>query len=178
MAKRQFQLSEDALQQFRRAEQATRDVHELRRLQAVRLYGTGSAMASILDLLACSERSVHYWIQCYQLGGLAALASQWQGGNARKLSAHQTAELKERLHHYRPDQILPPTLRVSRGAFWTLSDLRLAVQQWFEVSYQSDDSYLKLLHDCGFSYQRTERVYRSRASDQQIADFEAELEKK
>jgi transposase len=112
------------------------------------------------------------------LGGLAALESQWQGGNARKLSAHQTAELKERLHHYRPDQILPPTLRVSRGAFWTLSDLRLAVQQWFEVSYQSDDSYLKLLHDCGFSYQRTERVYRSRSSDQQIADFEAELEKK
>ena len=73
---------------------------------------------------------------------------------------------------------MPPTLRVSRGQLWTVSDLRLAGQQWYEVSYQSDDTYLKLLHESGFSYQPTERVYRSRASERQVADFEAELEKK
>jgi len=178
MAKRQFQLSEQDLQQFRRAEQCTRDVHELRRLQAVRLYGTGSSVSSIVELLGCGERSVRYWAGGYQSAGLSALQSHWQGGNARKLSVEQTADLKARLHQYTPEQVLAAAIRVSRGAFWTVSDLRLVVQQWYEVSYQSDDTYLKLLHECGFSYQRAERVYRSRASEQQIAEFEAQLEKK
>jgi hypothetical protein len=31
------------------------------------------------------------------------------------------------------------------------------------------------MHECGFSYQRAEKVYRSRASD--IADFERPFEK-
>ena len=97
MAKRQFQLSEQDLQHFRWAEQATRDVHELRRLQAVRLYGTGSAMATRVELLAGSEGSVRYWTGCYQVSGLAALQWQWQGGNARQLSVEQGADLKERL---------------------------------------------------------------------------------
>ncbi len=30
---------------------------------------------------------------------------------------------------------------------------------------------------CGFSYQRTEQIYKSRPSVQEVADFEAELEK-
>jgi|SRR5688572_17047 transposase len=178
MAKRQLQLSESELQQFRRAEQTTRDIHELRRLQAVRLYGTGNAVSSIVDLLGCSERSVRYWAGCYQTTGLSALQSHWQGGNALKLNRQQRQELKERLHQYTPEQVLAADLRVSRGAFWTVSDLRLVVQQWYQVTYQTEDSYLNLLHECGFSYQRAERVYRSRSSEQQIADFEAKLEKK
>ena len=178
MAKRQFQLSESELQQVRRAEQTTRDIHQLRRLQAVRLYGTGGAVSSIIDLLGCSERSVRYWAGCYQAAGLNGLQSHWQGGNALKLNQQQRQELKERLHQYTPDQVLSDEIRLSRGVFWTVSDLRLVVQQWYQVSYHSEDSYLNLLHECGFSYQRAERVYRSRSTEQQIADFEAKLEKK
>jgi transposase len=109
---------------------------------------------------------------------LAGLQSQWQGNNALKLNRQQRQELKERLHQYTPDQVLSAEVRVSRGSFWTVSDVRLVVQQWYQVSYQSEDTYQNLLHECGFSYQRTERVYRSRSSEQQIADFEARLEKK
>jgi len=32
--------------------------------------------------------------------------------------------------------------------------------------------------ECGFGYQRAEAIYRSKADEQTIADFEAELEKK
>ena len=148
MAKRQFQLSEPEIQKFRRTEQTTRDIHELRRLQAVRLYGTGSAVSHIIDLLGCSERSVRYWTGCYQAAGLKALQSQWQGNNALKLNREQRRELKERLHQYSPDQVLSDEVRVSRGTFWTVSDLRLVVQQWYQVVYQTEDSYLNLLHEC------------------------------
>jgi hypothetical protein len=37
MAKRQFQLTEDEITAFRQAEAQTRDVREVKRLQAVRL---------------------------------------------------------------------------------------------------------------------------------------------
>jgi transposase len=67
---------------------------------------------------------------------------------------------------------------MSAGQFWTVSDLEVAVQQWYGVSYRSPRSYVTLLHACGFTYQRAEKVYRSRASEHEIADFEAELEKK
>jgi transposase len=178
MAKRQFQLSEQQLNQLRQREQQTRDVHELKRLQAVRLYGSGMDTLTITATLTCAGRSLRQWAQRYQQHGVAGLQSQWQGNNACKLNRQQRHELKQRLYQYTPEQVLTAEVRVSRGAFWTVSDLRLAVQQWYAVSYRSDDTYLNLLHECGFSYQRAERVYRSRSTEQQIADFEAKLEKK
>ena len=68
-------------------------------------------------------------------------------------------------------------MRVRRGAFWTVSDLRLAVQRWYGVSYQSPTSYLTLLHECRFSQQKPETQYRSRPSEDAVAEFEARLEK-
>jgi hypothetical protein len=46
MAKRQFQLTEQELARIGQAEQQTRDVYELKRLQAVRLYGQVQAAQS------------------------------------------------------------------------------------------------------------------------------------
>ncbi|HEX3049194.1 MAG TPA: hypothetical protein VHP83_00955 [Aggregatilineaceae bacterium] len=49
MAKRQFQLNEQEIEQLRQAEQRTRDGHELKRLQAVRLYRTGMPITQIME---------------------------------------------------------------------------------------------------------------------------------
>lgn len=173
MAKRQFQLSEKEIQDFRQAEQQTREVHELRRLQAVRLYGSGVNLSEIVNVVACGESSVRQWAQHYRQQGIDALRSHWQGANANKLTPEQRDDLRQRLHHYRPVD-----LHLSQGQFWTVSDLRIAVQHWYGVSYHSEDSYLHLLHAGGFSYQRAERVYRSRPNAQTVNNFEAELEKK
>jgi len=173
MAKRHFELRADAIARFRQAEGQTRDRHELKRLQAVRLYGTGRSMSEIVNMLNCGESSVRQWVMRYTQDGLDGLRSRWQGGNANKLTPEQRADLRRRLHDDRPVD-----LHLSQGQFWTVSDLRVAVQQWYGVTYQSEDSYLHLLHTCGFSYQRAERVYRSRPNAQTVSDFEAELEKK
>ncbi len=173
MAKRQFELSESEIQHFRQAEQQTRDVHELKRLQAVRLYGSGVRLSEILKVVTCGESSVRQWAQHYRQNGIEALRSHWQGANANKLTPEQRADLRERVQAYRPVD-----LHLSQGQFWTVSDLRVAVQQWYGVTYHSEDSYLQLLRRCGFSYQRAERVYRSRPNVQTVNDFEAALEKK
>ena len=178
MAKRQFQLNEEEIQQLRQTEQETRDVLELKRLQAVRLYGSGVPTSEITNVVNCTERSVRRWSQRYTEKGVAGLKSKWDGENALKLNREQRADLKQRLHTYRPEQVLAPQIRVSQGQFWTISDLQIVVQAWYGVSYRSRESYRLLLRECGFSYQQVEAIYRSRVDQQTMADFEAELEKK
>lgn len=147
-------------------------------MQAARLDGSGLATAEIQRLVGCAERTIRQWSQRYRQRGLAGLHSQWQGDNALKLDRQQRADLKTRLRQYRPDQVLTTEIRVSRGQFWTVSDLQIVVQQWYGVTYATRDSYRRLLAECGFSYQHTETVYRSRPDEASVADFEAELEKK
>jgi len=178
MAKREFQLTQEERQAFERAERQTPDARELRRLQAVRLYGSGVPSRDIVELVQCRERRIREWAHKYRQHGLSGLKSAWQGENALKLSRAQRADLKQRLHQYRPDHVLPAHIRISQGQFWTVSDLQIVVEQWYGVRYRTLDSYRGLLHECGFSYQHTEKVYRSQPDAQTVADFQADLEKK
>jgi transposase len=180
MGKRQFQLSETEINHLRQQEQQTHRATELRRLQAVRLYGSGVAVEQIMDIVGCAESSIRAWAQAYQRDGLAALQLHYDRSahNASKLTETQRTDLQQRLHQYRPNQVLAADERVNQGQFWTVRDLQVVVEQWYGVIYDDRGSYRSLLHDCGFSYQRAERVYKSRPSPLDIADFEAELEKK
>jgi transposase len=180
VGKRHFQLSENEVNHLRQQEQQTHRASELKRLQAVRLYGSGMPIEQIMNLIGCAESSIRAWAQAYKRAGIAALQLHYDGSaqNASKLSEAQRADLHQRLHDYRPDQVLSPERRISRGQFWTVSDLQLVVEQWYGVVYEDPGSYRHLLHRCGFSYQRAERVYKSRPSQTAIADFEAELEKR
>ena len=178
MARRQFVLGEDEVASLQRAEAETRDVRALKRLQAVRLYGTGYASADIQTMVGCSWRALMEWCQSYRATGVDGLYSHWPRDNALKLSRAQRADLRAKLHSYRPDQVIAPDVRISQGQFWTVSDLKIVVERWYQVTYQGESSYRRLLHECGLSQQQTERQYRSRAGEQTVADFEALLEKK
>ena len=178
MAKRDFQLSQEERQAIERAERQTRDAYELRRLQAVRLYGVGVPSRDITAMVQCSERRIREWAHKYQQDGLEGLKSHWQGENALKLSRAQRSDLKQRLQQAQPEQVISAEVRISQGQFWTVSDLQIVVEQWYGVRYATRDSYQRLLAECGFSYQHTAKVYRSQPDAQTVADFEAELEKK
>lgn len=178
MAKRKFQLTEAEIGSFRQAEQQTRDVRELKRLQAVRLYGTGERVATIQRLTGCGPVSPCQWASEYGRGGLAALRTGWRGGNANKLTAEQRRDLWEKLDQYSPDQVLASPVRQAQGGFWTVSDLHLVIEQWYGVTYKSESSYRHLLHTSGLSYQKVEKVYRSQPGAVRLAEFDGELEKK
>ncbi len=178
MANRAFTLSEQEVIDMQRAEEATRDARTLKRLQAVRLYGTGQPVSAVQTLVGCSWRALMDWCGAYRARGLDGLQSHWRGENALKLSRAQRADLKARVNAYRPDQVLSAQLRISQGQFWTVGDLKVVLKHWYGVTYQSATSYQTLFHECGFSQQQTEKVYRSRPDELTIADFEARLEKK
>ncbi len=171
-------LSDDEVGVWQPAEAETRDARELKRLQAVRLYGTGYAAADIQNMVGCSWRALMAWCQAYRGQGVDGVHNHWPRDNALKLSRAQRADLKAKLHTYRPDQVIAPEVRISHGQFWTVSDLKIVVERWYAVTYQGESSYRRLLHQCGLSQQQTERQYRSRADEQTVADFEAMLEKK
>jgi transposase len=178
MAKRQFILTEQEINKLRQAEGQTENVQELRRLQAVRLYGEGKPVQEIMDVVGGSWRALMDWCHRYREEGVAGLASKYQGQNAAKLTGQQRGDLAERLNQYRPDQVIPAEMRLSQGKFWTISDLKIVVKEWYGVVYQSDTSYRSLLHTCRFSRQKPESRYRHRPDDLTVAEFEAEVEKK
>ncbi len=82
----------------------------------------------MLRLLQVSDRRIREWAHKYRQAGLTGLKAQWQGENALKLSRAQRADLKQRLQQYRPDQVIASDLRISRGQFWTVSDLQIVVK--------------------------------------------------
>jgi len=172
MAKRQIHLTEEEIVAFRQAEAQTHDVRELKRLQAVRLYGMGEDVSVIQKLVGCGPVSPAQWAIEYRRGGLKGLQSRWQGGNANKLRADQRQDLVEKLEQYSPEQVIAPDVRVERGTFWTVSDLQIVVEQWYGVTYRT------LLQSGGLSYQKVEKVYRSQPGAVQLADFEMTVEKK
>jgi transposase len=178
MAKREFVLTEPERNELNRAYDQASAAGEQRRIQAVRLYGEGWSVPEIQDIVGCSERSLRRWCAWYQQGGLERLEDQRTGGNNAKLPPEQRAAVLERVRTYRPDQLLPTEVRISRGEFWTVSDLQIGLQRWYGVTWRSTTSYRALLHESRLSVQQVENTYRSRPNDLAVAEFEAQLEKK
>lgn len=180
MANRQFHLNDKQVNELKRYEHQSRRPDEFKRLQAVRLYGTGHALADILEIVGCGASSVRIWAMQYRQYGETGVLSHYGNScqNARKLSIEQEQDLREKLTGYRPDQVLPQADCHGTGEFWTVEEVKTVVKKWYGVMYRDVSSYRNLLHRCGFSYQKTEQVYKSRPSATDVADFEAELEKK
>lgn len=176
MAIRQFNLNKGQENELRVAYDHCKDAATSKKLLGVRLYGTGHPVSTILELLGCSRSSLMNWCRQYQTEGVAGLTDKRGGGNSRKLSKSQRAELQERVHRYTPAQVLGQACATASGQHWTASDLQAAIYQWYGVIYHSPSSYWLLLGECGLSYQRTEKIFKSR-SEFKVADFEEALEK-
>ena len=147
------------------------------RYQAVRLYGLGYRVAQVIDICACSTRSLLNWTRAYQERGLSALVDHRLGGNRARLSPAQIEALRNQLHRYTPAQLLGRGACLAEGQFWSVADLAKLVERDYGVTYQSPTSYRALLNKCDLSYQRPAKVYKSRSQAKVMASEEG-LEKK
>lgn len=176
MARRREQLTTEQIQELANAYDRCSDGATRIRYLAVRLYAQWYNAAEILTITRCSHRSLMNWWHRYREQGIAGLADNRNGGNHTLLSTEQRAELCELLHTYTPAQLLGSECAVADGQFWSVVDLATVVEQRYQVRYRSLTSYRSLFKACGFSYQRSQKVYRSR-SEAKVAEFEAQLEK-
>jgi len=176
MAKRKFTLTEAERKELLQAYRTCKDAVTRTRYQAVRLYGEGYPVAEIMQITGCSRTSLMEWCRAYREDHAQGLVDKRAGGNHAKLSKLQIEALQQVLHQYTPKERLGPRASTIDGQFWSVEDLALVVREQYSVEYQSRTSYSQLLHLCGFSYQRTEKVFKSRR-EAKVADFEEQLEK-
>ena len=177
MRKRQFNLTIEEVAQLKAAYHQSKDADWSKKLLAVRLYGTEHPVSSILEVVDCSRTSLMEWVQKYRQHGLNSLKDQRQGGHYFKLTPEEKAVIKQKVHQYEPRQVLGEASHTISGEHWTPNDLKLLIHREFDVIYKSKTSYQLLLREFGLSYQRTEKVFKSK-SQAKVADFEEQLEKK
>jgi len=176
MAKRNFNLTEAERKDLLQAYRTCKDAATRTRFQAVRLYGEGYEVNEIMQITGCSRTSLMEWCRAYREDHSQGLVDKRVGGNRAKLSQLQIEQLQQMLHQYTPKERLGSKAGTTDGQFWSVEDLALIVREQYGVAYQSRTSYSHLLHLCGFSYQKTEKVFKSR-SETKVADFEEQLEK-
>jgi transposase len=176
MAKRKFKLTEVERKELLRAYRTCKDVGTRTRYQAVRLYGEGYAEKEIERITGCSRTSLMEWCRAYQADHSQGLVDHRTGGNSAKLSKMQIEELQQKLHQYTPKELFGVNASTVDGQFWTVEDLIQVVREQYGVEYKSRTSYTSLLSLCGFSYQKTEKIFKSR-SQTKVADFEEQLKK-
>jgi len=172
MAKRKFTLTDKERQQLVRAYEASKNIGTRTRYQAVRLYGEGYAVCEIEKITGCSRTSLMEWCCEYRKNGVSGLVDKRVGGNSAKLSKLQLEDLSYRLRQYTPKDLFG----AEASEYWSVSALSQVVRKWYEVEYRSPASYLHLFEACGFSYQKVEKVYKSR-SEMKVLEFEEQVEK-
>ncbi len=176
MAERKFELTAQQVRELWCAYDNCADGDTRTRYQAVRLYGTAYPLQTILDVTGCSISSLRTWACAYRRRGLAALLDHRCGGNSAKLTPAQRLEVQGYLEQYTPHHLFGAEAQTPTGQFWTVEDLARIVRQRYGVQYQSRVSYYNLFHACGFSYQRTEKVFKSQRP-LEIAAFHETTEK-
>ncbi len=176
MAQRRFKLRPEQDAELQQGYRDSRDGATRTRCQAVRLYGEGYAVAEICHITGCARSSLMEWCEKYQTAGLNGL-TEHRGGRARaKLSLEQLAEIDQKLHQYCPRDVLGSQTQTSGGQYWTVEDLVVALDRWYGVRWASRSGYHRVFAFCQFTYQRPEKVYKSRR-EADIAEFEARVEK-
>ena len=176
MAKRKFTLSKEERKELLQTYRVCKDAGTRTRYQAVRLYGEGYAEEEIEQITGCSRTSLMEWCRAYREDHSQGLVDKRAGGNRAKLSKLQMEELQHLLHQYTPKERFGSKASTMDGQYWSVEDLAQVVQERYGVAYQSRTSYIHLLRLCGFSYQKTEKVFKSRR-EMKVAEFEEQLEK-
>ncbi len=156
--------------------QGSKDAATRTRYQAVRLYGEGYEEKEIERITGCGRTSLMEWCRAYRADPSQGLVDHRAGGNSAKLTKWQIEELQEKLHQYTPKEVFGANASTADGQFWTVEDLIHGVRDQYGIEYKSRTSYTSLLSLCGFSYQKTEKIFKSR-SQTKVADFEEQVEK-
>ena len=176
MARKRFEITEQQEQALQEAYRQTKDAATRTRYQAVMLYSQDYPVAEICQITGCHRNSLMEWCRKYRQQGVAGLTDRRGGPHRAKLSAEQLEALRQKLEMYRPHDVFGPESHTVGGQHWTVEDLADAIHRWYGVVFESRSSYHGLFARCGFTYQRTEKVYKSRR-ERAVMDFEAQVEK-
>src|SRR4028119_1180361 len=137
MAQRHFIVTTEQAAALHHAYLHTKDGPTRTRYQAVRLYGLHYPLAQVKNITGCSRTSLMDWCRIYRTHGLNGLIDARVGGNRAKLTGDQRQQVAAKLRASTPRHLFGAETATSRGQFWTIPDLKRAVQRWFGVTWNS-----------------------------------------
>jgi transposase len=140
------------------------------RIQAVLLRKRGYSRGEIVKITGKSLSAIENWITAFSQNGIVGLRTKKRESAPNALL---TREQKDRIARIVNDS-KPKEVGIA-GEFWNILRLRILVKKEFGKEYQSDESYRRLLHDCGFSYQKVEFVDKRR-DEEKAAEFKKRLQ--
>lgn len=146
------QLPREQLRALEIAFRKARNPTEQLRYQAIRLAAKGFSRKQICEITGKSPRCIGGWIAAHNRQGLEGLKNKKQPGNHHLLTRTQKATIKQLITTNTPEELS------LIGKFWTIPFLETLVYQQFHVRYKDQDSYRRLLHWCGFSYHKPDKV--------------------
>lgn len=123
-----------------------------------------------MGITAKSLSAVENWITIFNQSGLEGLMTKKRGTAPNALlTREQKDKIAEVTANNKPNGV------GLTGEFWNIPRLRMLVKKKFGKEYQSDESYRRLLHFCGLSYQKVEFVDKRR-DEQKAVEFKKMLQ--
>jgi len=128
-------ISDVEYEQLKVAEQKTKSVKVLKRIQAFKFLYLGWKYSEVSEFLSVTNNTITNWINYYKDGGIdSLLLLNYKGGQA-KLSEEQLSELK---------------IEAGKGAFAIAKDVRHYIKNNFGIEYNL--SHVQLLCKKNFNY--------------------------
>lgn len=158
----QVELLEQAFKKARRR-------REIIRFQALLLLAQGYKRKEVAKIVKVSTHVLEDWVTTFNKAGISGLYDKPQPGNHRKLTKDQKETLKKLITTKTPENAGLP------GMFWNPSLAAQLIRKEYNVSYQREAAR-KLLHSCGLSFHKPERVNKKQQY-QDTLRFEEKLKK-
>jgi len=154
----------------------TKNLKAKTRCNGVLLRTKGYSLEEIADILGKTDTTIRNWTQIFKKHGVKGFVPKPQPGNHRILNRKQKDEIKTVIKKKKPYQLgIKSRLKLSK--FWNIPTLKDFVKNHFSVEYQSDRSYHRLFHYCGFSFHKP--MGKDKRQDKtKVLKFENKLKKK
>jgi len=138
----------------------TKDIREVKRALAVKMYCSGMRQAEIMKLLSVSQPFISKWYRAFEKQGIEEL----------------------RLHHKGYAGIMPPGTReetinwIKAQQHLTTKKLKQYLKEKYNVTYNSPQSYCNLLAEAEYSHKKSQKVNPKR-DDKQVAKKRKEIKR-
>lgn len=147
---------------------------EQRRIQVLRLLSRGYSHKQVSEIVGISRDQIRELVTKYNKKGIDGLRLKPHPKNNARLSDLQKDRIKKTIHKY--DLPSQAGVKVNPDSdYWSLNTLRLLVKQKYQVEYKCRDTYRKLAHRIGLSWQRVE-FEDERKSDERVEDFKKRMQ--
>ncbi len=142
------QLSKEAVDELGKAFKKERNGRQKTRYQAIWLLSKGWKKDKVAEVVGMSRDRIRQLVTLYHRDGLNGLKIKPAPGNHRLLTNKQKLHIKKLITAHTPASL------GLEGKFWNIPLLRELVKKEFNLSYQDQDSYRRLLIFCGFSFHK------------------------